>query len=317
MENKLMVAKSYRGAERVGEPFEKNGKLYTKVKEKCDRCSGHGIIVARVENGQPIPIPVDGGICYSCWGKGYFIKEVRLYTEQEYERMEAANEKARQKKVEEREAKMKAEFAGNRIKWLDENGFNADEITYIYIGADSYQIKDELKDAGFRFSANLKWHKATKDEKYADHLIEVKLSDIAEWGAWGKASFNRDAQKIVEEKIAAVQPKSTSEWIGKVGDKLKDIKVQLTRKYSFDGKYGVTTVYNFVTEDGNNLTWFSSTYQPYDIGEWMKIKYTTIKDHNEYKGVKSTVITRTKLVNIDPGQEMYDKYNWENEILNG
>lgn len=316
MENKLMVAKSYRGAERVGEPFEKNGKLYQKIKEKCDRCSGHGIIVARVENGQPIPIPVDGGICYSCWGKGYFIKEVRLYTEQEYERMEAANERARQKKAEEREAKMKAEFAGNRIKWLDENGFNADEVTYIYAGADSYQIKDELKDAGFRFSSTLKWHKATRDEKYADNLIEVKFDEVCTMSAWGKGSYNVGAQKIVEEKIAAAQPKSTSEWIGEVGDKLKDIKVQLTRKYSFDSKYGITTVYNFVTEDGNNLTWFSSTYQPYDIGEWVKIKYTTIKDHSEYKGIKSTVITRTKLVNINPAVEVYDEYNWENISAN-
>ena len=110
---------------------------------------------------------------------------------------------------------------------------------------------------------------------------------------------------------------STSTWIGEVGDKLKDIKVKLTRKYNFNGKYGVTTVYNFVTEDGNNLTWFSSTYQPYDIGEWVKIKYTTIKDHSEYKGVKSTIITRTKLVNINPAVEVYDEYNWENEILNG
>jgi hypothetical protein len=165
------------------------------------------------------------------------------------------------------------------------------------------QIKNELKDAGFYFSANLKWHKATKDEKYADRLIEVKLGDIAEWSAWGKASFNRDAQKIVEEKIAAVQPKPTSEWIGEVGSKLKDIKVQLTRKYSFDGRYGVTTVYNFVTEEGNQLTWFSSTYQPYEVNTWVKMKYATIKDHSEYKGVKSTIITRAKLADLAPAQE--------------
>ena len=295
MENKLMVAKSYQSAERIGKPFEKNGKLYQKVKEKCDRCSGHGIIIARVENGQPIPIPVDGGVCYSCWGKGYFIKEVRLYTEQEYKRMEAANERVRQKKEAERKAKMEAEFEDNRIKWLAENGFNADEVTYIYAGADSYQIKDELKDAGFRFSANLKWHKATRDEKYADNLIEVKLSDLAQWSAWGKASFNSDAQKIVEEKIAAVQPESTSEWIGEVGEKIKDLKVQLTRKYSFETRYGYSTAYTFQDEKGNVLVWFSSTVQEVEPGDWCKIKYCTVKKHDEYKGVQQTIITRAKL----------------------
>lgn len=295
MENKLMVAKSYANCQRVGEPFEKNGKPYIKIKEKCDRCSGHGIIVARVENGQLIPIPVDNGVCYACGGKGYYIKEVRLYTEKELESMERANEKARQKKAEEREAKMKAEFAGNRIKWLDENGFNADEVTYIYAGADSYQIKDELKDAGFRFSANLKWHKATRDEKYADNLIEVKLGDIAQWSAWGKASFNVGAQKIVEEKIAAVQPESTSEWIGEVGDKVKDIKVQLIRKYSMDGRYGLTTLYSFQDESGNILNWWTTSYKEIEIGQWTTIKTATIKKLDEYKGVKQTVLTRARL----------------------
>lgn len=315
MGKKLMTAKSFRHGE-VIKTFEKNGKPYGVVKLPCDRCV-KGVYVIGVENGQLKPHPNCNGVCFACGGLGYTTKEVRLYTEKELESMERANENAKAKKMAEQEKKMKIEFEANRIKWLDENGFNADEITYVYAGANSYQIKDELKDAGFRFSSTLKWHKATRDEKYADNLIEVKLSDIAEWSAWGKASFNRDAQKIIEEKIAAVQPKSTSEWIGEVGDKLKDIKVQLTRKYSFDSKYGVTTVYNFVTEDGNNLTWFSSTYQPYDIGEWIKIKYTTIKDHSEYKGVKSTVITRTKLINIEPAQEVYDEYNWDNEISNG
>lgn len=294
MENKLMTAKSYANWEKIGEPFEKNGKPYQKVKEKCDRCM-KGVFVCRVENGQPVPHPAYGGVCLKCGGRGYFIKEVRLYTEKELESMERANERTRQKKAEEREAKMKAEFAGNRIKWLDENGFNADEVTYIYAGADSYQIKDELKDAGFHFSATLKWHKATRDEKYADNLIEVKLSDLAQWSAWGKASFNVGAQKIVEEKIAAAQPESTSEWIGEIGDKLKDIKVQLIRKYSMDGRYGLTTLYSFQDKSGNILNWWTTTYQEIEIGQWATLKYATIKKLDEYKGVKQTVLTRAKL----------------------
>ena len=62
------LANSYQGAEKIGEPFEKNGKLYSKIKYTCPRCGGLGIIVARVENNQPIPIPVDNGVCYECLG---------------------------------------------------------------------------------------------------------------------------------------------------------------------------------------------------------------------------------------------------------
>ena len=314
--NKYMVAKSYESAERIGKPFEKNGKLYTKIKEKCPRCGGLGIIVARVENGQPIPIPVDQGICYQCSGNKYIYNEVRLYTQQEYERMETANEKARSRRLAEQERKMKEEYQANFEKSLKENGWSKDKITYV-VGGDSFSIKEELKQAGYRYDPVLRWHKPEFDEKYTDRLVKIELDDVCDVSAWGKITYHSNAQKFVEEKIAAVQPKSTSEWIGEVGEKLKDIKVQLIRKYSFDSRYGTTTVYTFQTEEGNQLTWFSSTYQPYDIGEWMKIKYTTIKDHNEYKGVKSTVITRTKLVNIEPAYEVEDGYNWENESLNG
>ena len=295
MEKKLMVAKSYQSAERVGEPFEKNGKLYQKVKEKCDRCSGHGIIVARVENGQPIPIPVDGGVCYSCWGKGYFIKEVRLYTEQEYERMEAANERARQKKEAEREAKMKAEFEDNRIKWLAENGWSQDGVTYAVSG-DSYSIKDELKAAGFKYDPVLKWHKGEFDENYADRLVEFKLPELVTISAWGKGTYAIDAAAKVVEKMAEKQPESTSEWIGEIGGKILNLKVQLVRKHAFESRYGLTNIYGFQDESGNVLTWFSTTFQPYEVGDWMTIKCAAIKNHDEYKGVKQTTITRAKLI---------------------
>ncbi len=286
-----MTAKSFANAEII-KKYEKNGKMYATIKEKCDRCNGRGDYWwGAMINGRP----QFSGTCYACNGARYFTKEVRLYTEEEYNKMEATKEKARQKKAEEQEAKMKVEFAGNRVKWLEENGFNADEVTYVYAGADSYQIKDELKEAGFRFSGTLKWHKATRDEKYADNLIEVKLSDLAQWSAWGKASFNPDAQKIVEEKIAAVQPESTSEWIGEVGDKVKDIKVQLIRKYSMDGRYGLTTLYSFQDESGNILNWWTTSYKEIEVGQWTTIKTATIKKLDEYKGVKQTVLTRARL----------------------
>lgn len=296
MKTKLMTAKSFRGTEIVKQ-FEKNGKPYGTIKIPCDRCV-NGVFVVGVENGRLKPHPNCNGVCFKCGGLGYELKDVRLYTEKELETMEKANEAAKAKRMAEQKKKLEAEFNDNRIKWLDENGFNADEVTYIYAGADSYQIKDELKDAGFRFSSTLKWHKATRDEKYADNLIEVKLGDIAEWSAWGKANFNRDSQKIVEEKIAATQPQVDSNWIGEVGDKITNIKVQLIRKYTMDGKYGVTTLYGFQDENGNIINWWSSTFQDIELNDWVLITRATIKKLDEYKGVKQTVITRAKLGQI-------------------
>jgi hypothetical protein len=293
--SKYIVAKSFQSAERIGEPFDKNGKLYTKIKEICPRCGGLGIIVSRVENGQPIPIPVDGGICYECQGARFLYKEVRLYTEAELATMERNAERARQKKAEEQKKKMEAEFAENERKWKAQNGWSEDGITYVVTG-NSYSIKDELKQNGFRYDPILRWHKATKDEKYADRLIEIKLDDVVEISAWGKGHYKTNAKDIVDKALAATQPESTSTWIGEVGEKIKDIKVQLVRKYTTETRYGLNTLYSFQTEEGNILVWFSSTIQTCEVGDWMKIKYGTIKKLDTFNGIKQTVLTRCKLI---------------------
>lgn len=290
MEKKLMTAKSYSNAEIIKE-YEKNGKMYGIIKEKCDRCNGRGEYWwGAMINGRP----QFSGTCYACNGARYFIKEVRLYTEEEYNKMEATKEKNRQKKAEEHKKKLEAEFETNRIKWLAENGWSQDGVTYVVTG-DSYSIKDELKQAGFRYDGTLRWHKAEFDERYADRLIEVKFDEICTMSAWGKGSYNPDAQKIVEEKIAATQPESTSEWIGEVGDKVKDIKVQLIRKYSMDGRYGLTTLYSFQDESGNILNWWTTSYKEIEVGQWTTIKTATIKKLDEYKDVKQTTLTRVRL----------------------
>lgn len=289
-----MTAKTYTNWERIGEPFDKNGKLYQKIKTKCPRCGGQGIIVARIENGQPIPIPVDQGICYQCAGARYVTKDVRLYTPEEYEKMEAANEKAKAKKMAEQEQKMKAEFQTKSAEWLEKNGFNPEGITYIITG-DSYSIKEELKKAGFRFDSLLLWHKATKDEQYADRLVEVKFDDVFEWSAWGQGHYKQGAKEFISNLMAATQPKVESNWIGEVGDKITDLKVQLVRKYTMDGKYGLTTLYGFQDENGNIINWWSSTFQEIEINDWTTIVRGTIKKLDEYKGVKQTVVTRCKL----------------------
>jgi hypothetical protein len=176
MENKLMVAKSYRDGEII-KTYEKNGKPYATVKIPCDRCV-KGVFVIGVENGKLKPHPNCNGVCFKCGGLGYELKEARLYTEKELEAMERANERSRQKRAEEQERKMKAEFAENERTWKLQNGWSEAGSTWIITG-DSYSIKEELKQAGFHYDPVLRWHKAEFDEKYADRLIEIKLDEVS------------------------------------------------------------------------------------------------------------------------------------------
>ena len=76
--DKFFVADSYKNMKVISEPFEnEKGKMVVKVEETCDRCGGLGFVVSRVENGKPIPIPVDGGICYKYNGTKVVAKIVR------------------------------------------------------------------------------------------------------------------------------------------------------------------------------------------------------------------------------------------------
>ena len=92
------TADTYKDCPRIGNPFyNKSGKLATKVKCKCDRCT-NGIYAIGVEKGRIKPYPVAGGVCFKCEGVGYEIKEVRLYTESEYKTMQRNKEKSKRKK---------------------------------------------------------------------------------------------------------------------------------------------------------------------------------------------------------------------------
>jgi hypothetical protein len=313
MENKLMTAKSYSNCERIGEPFEKNGKLYQKVKEKCDRCNGRGEYWwGAMINGRP----QFSGTCYACNGARYFIKEVRLYTEEEYNKMESAKEKTRQKKEAEREAKMKAEYAQKKEEWIQKNGFNAEGVTFVITG-DSYSIKNELKENGWHFDPVRRWYK-NDPTGYEDRCVSFTLDELIDFSAWGTGTYKTEAKSIVDNKLAAAEPKIETSFYGEVGGKVKDIYVELIRKFSFDGRYGVTNVYNMLDKEGHLFVWFTSTIQPFEIHDHLVISSATIKDHKEYKDDKQTVITRARLKTLDEaGMSEVDYFDWTNETLNG
>lgn len=290
-DKKYMVAPSYRDFETVGSPYVKNNKMYTKIKQICPRCSGKGIIIARIENGRPIPIPVDGGVCYQCLGKKFLIKEVRLYTEAEAEKMEAANQRAREKKEAERREKMVREYAQKKAEWLKYHGFTEDGFTYIITG-DSYSIKDELKENGWRFDTVLLWHKADP-AGYEDRTIKVDVNEVFSFSAWGEGTYKTNAYQIVRDLLETTKEPCNSQYVGTVGERCS-FDVTLKSKISFEGRFGLTTVATFETKEGNLLTWFTSTAVKAEVGDALFIT-GTIKSHDLYKDNKVTYITRVKI----------------------
>lgn len=289
------TADTYKNYKRVGDPFTKNNKLYTKVECKCDRCS-KGIYVIGVNNGQIVPHSAYGGICLKCNGKGILQKEVRLYTESEYNKMQKNNEIAKQRRAEAREKEMKESFEKNKVEWLEKNGFSTDGYTYIVTG-DSFSIKDELKAAGFKYDHVLRWHRSTP-EGYEDKIIKVKLEDVIEISAWGQGHYIEGAYDKIDHLINMSSPAPKSEWIGEVGKKINPIVVTLNKKSSFMGQFGLTNVFTFKDENECIYTWFTSTEKDIETGDKLTLE-GTVKKHDEYKGVKTTILTRCKITKVE------------------
>jgi hypothetical protein len=284
------TADSYKNAEWTCEPYEVDGKMYVDIKNKCDRCV-KGVYAVGVENGHIKPHPAFGGVCLKCGGKGFVYKsKVRLYTEDEYAKVKKYQENARKRKEEKREAEMLKTANARKSEWLEKNAFDEDGNTFIIFG-DSYSIKDELKDAGWKFSSQFLWHKADP-AGYEDRVIKLNLDEIGSWTAYGQIVFNEDAASVIKRKLDAALPPSNSQWID--GERLTKEPVTFVSKSGFDGYYGYTNIYNFETKDGNKITWFSSTVQNVAVGGNYLLS-GRIKDRKEYKGEKVTVVTRCKI----------------------
>lgn len=289
------TAKSYENWERVGQPYEKSGKMYSRAKTKCDRCGGHGIVASRVENGVIIPIPVDGGICYKCLGRGYEEKEIRLYTEKERATLDRQAERRNlkaQEKLEAEKAEKLAKSEENKKEWFEKNGFSADGITYAIVG-DTYAIKDWLKENGYKFNPVLKWHgpEELMDLPEGYQTISFRFEDLYEWQPMIKmACAFEDAKQKVEKAFAQAEGPSLSEYVGEVGERLRNITAIYTSTHGFEGKFGYTHIHTFKSGE-NVLVWFTSKGLDLERGAIVDLT-GTVQLHEEFRGVNTTRINR-------------------------
>ena len=284
------VAESYKNYELIGAPYEKSGKMYTKARANCERCV-KGVFVSRIENGQPVPHPAYGGVCLRCGGAGYITKEIRLYTEKE----KAATERAKKRAAERKEAEKVANAERKRAKWLEKEGFTLDGVTTIYIGSNSFDIKDQLKAEGWKYSPMFGWRiAATNIEKYGvENVIEVSVKDLASFNLYGEGFWLDTAKNFVEQIRNSRKQPSKSKWLGVEKSRLKNIPVVVKSIHGTDTRFGWVNIITFLNED-NILTWFTSTEVKCAVGE-VYLLAGTVKEHKEYKDEKQTIISRVKL----------------------
>lgn len=285
------VADSYTGWELIGTPYEKNNKLYTKAKTKCDRCY-NGVYITRVENGVPVPHPNYGGVCLKCNGAGYLDKEIRLYTEKEKD----AAARSKMRAAERKEAERLASAERKKEEWLKREGFGLNGTTTIYIGSDSYEKKDELKADGWKYSA-IGWHvdpEIAADKYPLDSVVTLPWEDLVEFNIYGEGFWLSTAQNLVNQIRESKRPESRSQWIGEEKERIIDIPVTLVSIHGYTNQFGYSQAVKFETEDKSEIMWFTTANIKIKVGE-KGILTGTVKKHDIYKNNKITIVTRCKI----------------------
>ena len=122
-------------------------------------------------------------------------------------------------------------------------------------------------------------------------MTNINFYDVYVWYPLSKMFQLKDnAKKIADAAKAKLEPKSNSEYIGEIKERLRDLEVTLTSTRISEGFYGTTFIYTFNHEE-NVLVWMTSSCKDIEIGDLFLLT-GTVKDHKEYKGVKQTQLSR-------------------------
>lgn len=185
-----------------------------------------------------------------------------------------------------------------KAEWMERNGFGEDGLTWCVFGDDTFAIKDQLKEMGCKFSPTLKWHSAIPlDVPVGYGMISFAFDDIMEWNEeQNNAFFFEDAKSKIERKFIEVAGPSLSEFVGEIGTRIHNKTVVFKSMRGFSSQFGWTNIYTFM--DGNNeLVWFTAKELNFEKGDIIDLT-GTIKKHEEFRGVKTTQLSRCILKKI-------------------
>ena len=193
--------------------------------------------------------------------------------------------------------KIKSEYANKKTEWLKKNGYNKNEVTFIYFPKDSFEIKEELKENNFVFDKTLLWHCATIPEGFEDKVFEVAFKDIGEYCPTGEGSYYAETKEKIAKMMRDHRPAPASKWLGEEKERLYGLEVKVTNIIRYSSYYGESSIVVFITKDGNICKWFTSVSLPFTIGDEIVID-GTIKElvNDKYEdNAEVTILTRCKV----------------------
>lgn len=140
------------------------------------------------------------------------------------------------------------------------------------------------------YEAKLAERRRKKAEKAMAEQEAERAEQLAALEAWKK---EQERQKALEEARKAV-----SQYVGQIGEKIT-VKGEFVKTAWFDfrnpfGQEERKFIYTFKDTDGNVFVWKTGSGR-YNMNAGEPVEVTgTVKEHNEYKGEKQTVLLRCK-----------------------
>ena len=165
-----------------------------------------------------------------------------------------------------------------------------------------------LIESDFESATNaIAWARALPGRSDFEHNMWVVsgLEMIEARSAGILAYFIPGMLRATEKAFAAATKKeslglTSSQHVGAIGDKLRNIPARLYGYNAIDGRYGTTVIYKFICDSGNVFNWFSSggiegLGAHSATNQQRVILAGTVKNHNEYRDEKQTILTRCKV----------------------
>ena len=234
-----MVAKTYANYKVEGEPFNVKGKPYVNVR------SPKGIL-----------------------------KQVRYYTEAEYNKMYPAA-----KVAQDATRKSQREVLGfGTYGYINIVKGDADNDIY-----HSWRVENHLTYTRW-------WGWYLRGDQPLPEIPDGLSFERLFWASIGNEDGSLKPEKEVTNAVDAILcDPGTSEWCGNVGERLT-FTLTCTGAYPIEGAYGTSTLHIFEDASGNAFQWLTAS-KKLEIGESYELK-GTVKEHTTYKNNKVTVLTR-------------------------
>ena len=208
------------------------------------------------------------------------LKQVRAYSEKEYRKYNPEVKVIQP-------AKSQREIFG-----FGEAGF-----IWVFKG-DTYAALDWFRFEPTRYARPFGWYLPSDiplPEPLPAGITPVKLP----WDAVKANDYKLKSEKELTDIVAEyIYEPGTSQWLGKVGDRLRDIEVTCTRKMLLQSMYGDSTMFLFIDSDGNQFNWITSSSQNIEEGDKCIIT-GTIKELTTYRNVKQNVLKNCRIKEIE------------------